>query len=640
MKQLSLLIVLLLTGVARGEEASAQFERLFGAEVRRVTATGDAKDDLELAATLLDASGQAEDDLKVLLCEQSATLAQRSSVGGETAIRALLAVADAAPTRRAEMMQKVVDVRQRQYTTAKADERAAVGENLIAAEMSLATELENQGDCEAAAVLLRKAAAVAAVLKSPSRDRIKYQIDHTINTQRVNRQIEALKAKLKANTQDHAAADELLRVYVIDRDDPEGARQYTFLSTDTALQSKIKLATSDVEQITDQECFEVAEWYRDLAEQTKNPVPHLAMLRRAGDYYGQFLQKHDGEDIFKSKATLARTKVLDELKALEKIAGAEPARDPHAWIDVMPQIDLARDTAGHWSRKQNALVNPGTDHRSPITLPVSTRGSYELQIRYARITGPGLENTGGIAVGLPVASNSVALFVGISGDRENTTYTGLSHIDGHRVSDHSNPTRTKGVGAAAGSYLLEIKVLGRIDAAHADRSAIIAGLNGAKFLDWADANAKLSPSEILLEAHEGAITLWALQSGLIIQSIRFRVTDGEPYQLNAPAKADGAKDGKDAKDPKDPKNPKDAKADADKPDPAADDNQRRLDGIRDRLERELRKAEHATDTEKLQILGKVQKHWASLSEDDRRHIVTDLLKTNPDMRKLFEMMNQ
>lgn len=326
MKRVCVLVLLLAAcGVARAEDAATaqrEFQQLFGGDMKRVTATPDTRDDLELAEMLLDAAKLAGDkpELQALLCEQAATLAGRTGAGMELAAKAFQSLADYSPSRRVEALQKAADLIQRQYTNSHGGDRAEIGEHLIQLQLTLATELQKHDDYDGATLQLRKAMMLASVIHSDSRDRVRAELDHVVAGQRQARQIDLLKSKLKQNHDDHASADELLKLYVIDRDDPDEARKYSFLSADAKLVSRVRLATTPVEELDEAQCFKLGDWYWSLVDQAHNPPAKLAMLQRANQYYGRFMDLHTADDLPRTKARLMKSKIDDRVAQLQRAA--------------------------------------------------------------------------------------------------------------------------------------------------------------------------------------------------------------------------------------------------------------------------------------------------------------------------------
>jgi hypothetical protein len=592
--------VLVASASLRAADAAKQFDDLFGEEVKRVQATPDTKDDVELAQSLIAAAEKSDADpaLKQLLCEQASALAMKSSTGAETAVKALQMLADASPERRLESLQHIAELRQKQFMAAKGDERITACETVIAAQLAVAAELERREDFDAAVLQLRKSSALAAGNKSASRDRVKGELDRVLAGQKVYKQIDAAKAKLKENNKDNAAAEELLRLYVVERDDPAEARKYSFLVTDEALSANIKRANTPVEQLTEQDCFEMGEWYRSLGDQTKSPFSHAAMLRRAVDYYAAFLQTHATEDLMQTKATLAKSKSMDEIAALEKeTSGAAAARGGSLsrWIDLVAAVDLNRgEHRGRWSRKDGVLTGEGDGTaRGAAVAPAAllVDGSYEMAVK--------LVLTNGHSVVLLPVGHAIA---GILLQGERKTGLGVS-LERLSESDPKATVRTRIEADSRGEYVIEIKVQLKKDK---DEATIVVNVNGQAAISWSGPTSRLMPLPWLHIGRDGQPEITSGLS-LAVHSWKLRMTDGKATPIDA-----GKVEDKKASD------------------------QKKLDDIRSRMETGLKKMERMTDAERQRALVDIKSDWEKLPEGDRQRVSEDLIRNaSPDLRRLL-----
>ncbi len=148
----------------------------------------------------------------------------------------------------------------------------------------------------------------------------------------------------------------------------------------------------------------------------------------------------------------------------------DPLLDKLPWIDVLSRIDVARDVyLGRWTLRRGVLSNSTAQSR--IIVPEVLRDSYQLELRFTRISG-----NDGLSVSLPVLSSSCEL--NLSG------YFGRAHglqtIDG-KPFDGNDTTIGPGLLENGREYRLAINVC----AARGNRAAAVeVDLDGKRLLAW------------------------------------------------------------------------------------------------------------------------------------------------------------
>ena len=375
----------------KAAEAAKVFESLYGSDVKRVGATADPKDDLDLAARLVAAADQAkgQPEFYALVLESAATLAAASPDGYETAVRALDALAAEVPSRGPACADRVVDIRQKQYDAARPADRAAAGEHLIEALVAVA-DLKAASD---AAAVLRRAQAVARAVKGGRQDEIEARLQRLAQAQKVEQQIADLKTVLEKTPDNPAAREKLVRLYLVDLDDPAEAAKYVDGLADASLAKCVPEAARGVEAATELACAELGDWYRGLGEAAA-AGSKAAMFARAKACYERFLDLHADEDLPRTAAALALKKVEAELERL----GGAPATPgaaagvirPGRWVDLAPLVSLPQHAdGGQWSKQGPWLVcAPEGPKMRRIVLPVRPEGDYEFEVRL--VATPGL----------------------------------------------------------------------------------------------------------------------------------------------------------------------------------------------------------------------------------------------------------
>ncbi|HUU11042.1 MAG TPA: hypothetical protein VM431_10965 [Phycisphaerae bacterium] len=304
--------------VVLADEAEDTFNQLYAEDLKRVAATRSDDDDLALAKQLLEAAEKATHQAAflALLCEEAHGLAIKDPAGYPTAKAALELLAANVPEKKVESLQKVAAMCQRPYATARGDARAKAGEALIEALTVLADAQAAAEDCDGAGVTLRQALVVAARIKSESKAALQAQLAALGARQKIEKEIAALKAKLEKDPQDAASRKEIVRLCLVEMDDPAEAAKFIDETLDGATRKYVPAAAKPPEEAPELACKELGDWYHGLADQATAPATKSAMLERARAYYERFVDLHQADDLARTGAALMLKKIEDALAKL------------------------------------------------------------------------------------------------------------------------------------------------------------------------------------------------------------------------------------------------------------------------------------------------------------------------------------
>ncbi len=553
-------------------DATAEFDALFGEEVKRVMATPDAQDDVDLANALIETVGQANEEpaMVIVLCLKAYELAEPHTEGQNTAIKALgrLIETTEGPAR-TEALDKLVQYRQKLFSRARNQERTDRGEELINTLIELGESHRQADQFDAAQDAYRRALAITSATKSPQRDLIVSRIELIKSDEKAAKQIADLKDQIKSGGEGReAAAQALIQIYLLDKDDPAEARKYTFLLKDETLKENVRRANAPLDKLTDQEAFDLGDWYRSFGALAKTDTAKRPMLERAATYYDRFIQLHGTEDVYLTKAKISLKRVEDDLAKLapppseipplatggddEPAAalGDNPSDAVGKWVELIDSIDPARHAVrGDWQKKGKTLAvigQTGSSYGGLAYLPVRVKGNYELQIKFARLSGSM------VAFLIPVGEQVTTLQLdynpygsiydvvdstrsGGAQRQRTTSYTaymvsGLSNVRNQSVSDDDNPTRHRNALLSNGKgYVLSVKVQSKNGTAN-----ITCAVNNRAIVRWSGPENQLSNGWYGREGG-GALGLGVAHSTAAFQSIKIKMTDGELIRLDNPA---------------------------------------------------------------------------------------------------------
>jgi len=338
---------------ALASEAEDSFDSVYGDAYKRVTATPDPSDDVALAAQLLAAARTQKNkrDLLALLCEKAYELGAKIPTGHASAIEAMELAAEQVPENRAACLEKIATVRQRQYDASKGAERTEGGDVLIDALLAAANATFEAGSTSEAIALASRASLVAKKSVADRKTEVQTWRERFAARERAERQAAAIKGRLAGNPQDPRARMELIRLCLVEMDDPGLARAY----------------------------------------------------------YSRYLSLHPAEDLARVQTTMSLAKVEEGLGKLEVPANSELT--PGRWIDLLKSVRPAKHVvSGKWEVKDGALIGSVPHGESAhFTIPYALEGSYQVLARFIRTRGAWETR-----VFLPLGSSSVTLTLGLA----------------------------------------------------------------------------------------------------------------------------------------------------------------------------------------------------------------------------------
>lgn len=505
---------------AFGEDAADAFNAIYGEDMKRAAATASPADDVALAKQMLKDARQARNQpaLLVLLCEKAYELGSKDTTGHATAFAAMQLLAESIRDKHVEALQKCVALYQRTYATARGDARSKAGEALVEALAAVAGAQADTGDLEGADATLKQAIAIATAIKSDSRAALKEQQASLAGRKQVEKELAALKAKLEANPKDDAARKELIRLYLVELDNPAEAARFVDESIDEATRKYTPASAKGVDEAPELACPELGAWYRSLADMGASASAKAAMLLRARAYYERFLDLHKAEDLARTTAALTLKKIEDALAKLPA-AGAKSAG---GWVDCLRYVDPATSAAkGKWEKKDGRLtIFPSGQPYERIAVPVAPQGSYELQITLVQKGGPDA-----VAVMLPAGPTACNVVFGAYAG----AVSGLEMVKGNNAD--KNETTVKPSALPGGQECTAtIKVL-----VHATDGEIAVELNGKPFIAWKGPLSALTPHPGWGMPDRKVLGLGAHNATVEFRRMRIRMLSGDVKLPDAPA---------------------------------------------------------------------------------------------------------
>ena len=485
----SVLIAVVLAPAAFGAEDAAKQADDFVAELRR-----DTKDPVKLAETIMTAARTLDGNtaLQAALYERAYGSAVLSSRGYGVAMEAVEAMIRIMPAKKAQWEASLLKVCRMQFARTRGAEKKLIAAKLLgllmrqgdahleAGQAAKAAELYSQARLAAKACGVTKTAGIIAKLQRANQARQKERL------------IQVQKDRLQRDPKDLAARMELLRLYVVEFDQPEKTAELLDQSVPETWRTYVRLAQKPLDQTAEPLCLELGNWYWDLAGKATAKGKQWSQTR-AGSYYQRFLMLHKGEDASSAEVT-------KRLKQLGKMT----------WIDLLTMVDPAiHSVAERWT-KNGGLVGITTPPRScsQVLIPIKPTGSYELDIRFV--------NKGYVFVRLPVVDRAGGLVViGTQG------HSGIASLDGGRY--HKNATTVKNWPFVAGKiYRLHVRVV----LGDATTVQITSTIDGKPFVSWKGKRSALSLSKSWQCSQPLALGLGTFRAPAQFLSARLRMLTG------------------------------------------------------------------------------------------------------------------
>lgn len=286
----------------------AAFEQLYGPDIKRVVATAGAADDLALAGQLIEAarSTPLKPELLAAMCESAYLLAAGADGGDVIAFRAADALAGRVPARRFDAARLRARLWRRAYRDGN---DPADGAYLLRALLAAGEQGTAARRFAEAVEVWQEATALAEQLGSPRRKAIADRLPAFVARAESLRQAETLTARLRTDPRDATARRQMLRLQLLELDNPAAALDYVDVAPDEATRTNLPITAEPVGELSEDAALKLAEWYVGLAGQA-SPGGRPLLRGRAKAYYIRFFDVHEArDDALAMRAALGLAKI-------------------------------------------------------------------------------------------------------------------------------------------------------------------------------------------------------------------------------------------------------------------------------------------------------------------------------------------
>jgi len=386
-------------------DASSDYETIFGAEAKKVAASGTKADDAAFAAKLLKSAMKMPDSpgMQVLLYEKACQFGSAGPAGCDIALEALGLLTKAVPDKADQWRQRKFEVVKLRFDKSYGAARKAAGKPYMEMLEALADAKVAEGNGTEAKKLYSRALMVAKYIKSDRAATILAKSKRANAVVAQEARLKLLQARLKKNAKDTAVRKELVLLYVVGLDNPAEAAKLLTDDLDEVTRTYVPLAAKKLDGLDEAICMELGDWYYRTLLKDASAAGKPVVLHRAQGYYQQFLDLHAKKDTQSFRVEMALESIAKELKKL----GAPPAgaRLPGGKTLILNlgkgvKMKLVRISAGKFmmgspESEKDRQVDEGPQHKVTISRPFYMGITEVTQEQYAAVMGKDTSNLKG-----------------------------------------------------------------------------------------------------------------------------------------------------------------------------------------------------------------------------------------------------
>lgn len=388
------------------------FEESFGGAYRKVLATREFEDDLELAKQLLESArsiqGDANAQVAVYLCDRAFSLGMSDPSGFEVAIAAMEHRIKIVPAQAGATRQRVEQALRRTYSRERGETKIQVGRKLADYLTHLGDLQAASSDFGGAARLYIQAQRFAKDVGSPNLAAIETKAAEANAREELERRIDVVQERFLKGVNRAVAADELVQIYLLEFDQPSEAARYAGSGSDADAKRLVPLLLKAPDDVESADALALAPWCEALA--IKSPQKHkLSWYQRSRTYAEQFMVDVKSNELDRLKTSVAIKRVRSEIFTLDPdYAKTVAPMNQDGDIDLIEGIELRRyKINGRWSHEDGTLLADATKEVSQLMLPVVPTDGYEFSANFTRTS-----EEGELFVQLPIGSRVVRLILG------------------------------------------------------------------------------------------------------------------------------------------------------------------------------------------------------------------------------------
>ncbi|MCY2930140.1 MAG: LamG domain-containing protein [Planctomycetota bacterium] len=363
------LVVLGLSARALGDPA-ADYKAVFGEEEKSVLAGG-ARASADFAAKLLDAAkGVAKQpDFQALLYEKAYEFGMKEPAGYSSAIDAMKLLASAVPDKKPLAQKRILEACELRLAKSPRADRKRLGEELIDLWLAAGDEQAAAGALTNALASYNKALEVAKGAAPARAGEVSDKIKQTTAAIELEAKLANLRKRLKDSPKSVPTRTSLILAYLGEADDPAEAAKLLSDDLDAKFRTYLPLAARPVGELAESACWELANWYPELAEKVSSPAGKSVLLGKARACGERFLELHTDPDATRLKGTVLLEKIDKALSAANPLSS-------HAATNLL--VHYTFDEKGNKVLDKSGNGNHGMVYGATWTSHGKAGGAYDF----------------------------------------------------------------------------------------------------------------------------------------------------------------------------------------------------------------------------------------------------------------------
>ncbi|MCE5278714.1 MAG: LamG-like jellyroll fold domain-containing protein [Planctomycetaceae bacterium] len=301
------------------KKAAGEFDRILGRHVRAALATPAVQDDLSLAEAILTMQAEAAEDVffAAAMCEKAYELSAPSAAGQTTAATALEQLLALAPWKSRAWLEALVEIRRKSFAASHGEDRVRDGNLLVADTLRLAEALSEDDAFNEACDACYRAIPAAKAIKSDKVEALEAAQARYAALKPIGIAMTVLRKRIEANPADQNARNELMRLYVVERNAPDKAAALLTPGAPADYRDNLPDAQRSAAAMDEHQSLRLGLWYEGLLERATDQGKAL-IGQRAREYLQQYLDLHETADTRRAQASAALKSVEAMLLSLEQ----------------------------------------------------------------------------------------------------------------------------------------------------------------------------------------------------------------------------------------------------------------------------------------------------------------------------------
>jgi len=342
------------------------FESIYGAEARRIVASGDNRTAAAFARRLLDDAKKVSEDkpFLIVLLEKAYDFGVLHPEGYAAAVGAMDQMVSIDPARVVEANEKLVVVLGKQFRSASGDRRKDLAVSCLAKYLALADVEVGAGRLVKALDYYHSAMPIALAVGVNDADFVKAKLAGVTKLNELQ--------TATAKPPNDSGVAELAELLLIEFDRRADAAKLKI--ADPQLARMVLLASKDAGDLAEAESMELGDWYRSRADKATILGKAIA-LTRSQKCYEVFLKLHSREDAQRLKASRSLQQIADALASLPPQPGAGGAARASAsarnFETKAIRVLLVCGGCCHDYARQKDLISQGLAERANVEVTIS-----------------------------------------------------------------------------------------------------------------------------------------------------------------------------------------------------------------------------------------------------------------------------